>query len=238
MRFALALAALACLFPGSARAELVQAELMGHVTGIRAWDLRLVGPATSLKSFAGLSVGDTVEGSLRYDTHLTPGAFVRTSAGGNGLTLIANGMHLTPTDSFGGTVAGPQTSQWGNRPATLALANGLSKAPLGSTVLSLWAGLYASDPLGKLFGPSASEASLSYPGSAALAGYSPQGNASIYVVVLASDGPYTEHAEISIAVDSLAVRRAPEPSALVLFGLGGLGLLGLAPRRLAARLLR
>jgi hypothetical protein len=234
MRSALALAALACLFPAPARAELVQAELTGHVTSFKEWNSD-TGYVYPNKGVLGFDLGNKVQATLRYDTTLPQGTNLPTGPGGYGLTLTAGGMTFVPSGSFLAQ-ANVQAFSTGKSVFVFSGQNGLVYQPNPSLVPIMSGGFYAADPQGKLSGPSGA----GLPGSAALAGYDPKGNATIQVSAylnesdIASTGINVD----SITVDSIVANQAPEPSALVLFGLGGLSLLGLAPRRVAARLLR
>lgn len=226
MRFAFAPVALVCLFSASAHAEVVQAELNGHVDSIYSFSQS---PRSYYTSYAGFSVGEPIQALVHYDNSpVLVGPVPPLGPPPFGLTLNVKGTQLIPDPS-----ASPYVQL---SPDSMVIANALTPTWSGSH-LSAW--FYANDPQSKLFGSYDSPGGLSFPGSAALAGYSPQGNAGIYLggFLESSDTPTIVIAVDSLSVDgvgSLAVQ-APEPSALVLFGLGGLSLLGLAPWHRAAR---
>lgn len=235
MRSTLAFAVLGCLFSGSAHAELIYAELNGHITRITESQEYSGDNIHYPTSYLGLSVGETVRGFLRYDTNIPLSSIAATTPSGYGLTLSANGMVFSPIVSFWVDGSGPP----GTIPTSLSLGNFVRLDPDSSLSVWKWTGFrlgfLANDPQGKLFSPS----HTTLPGSAALANYSPQGNASMSLTAELTKAPDANYvANFDIAMDSIDAGQTPEPSALVLFSLGGLSLLGLAPRRIAARLVR
>jgi hypothetical protein len=239
MRSALAVAVLTGMFSTAARAELVQAELNGHITSILENGARPVSSAFAASTL-GFPIGGTVQGRLSYVTNPNPAA----SYTGYGLSLTVAGKYLVSSGSYQAWASPihflfPSGSLEPMPVPGMYVSNGLRDAlPPGQLNYGL-AQLVAPDPQGQLLGTAVAPGPyVDLPGPAALAAYSTQANgANISLGFAVGNASYIANIAVdSITVDPTTAAQAPEPSSLLLFGLGGLSLLGLAPRRIRGRI--